>query len=192
MTELERRAKEFAIHWHCEINKQMYGNEPYSKHLEDVVALVGKHLWQNDRRFEYSHNITYADGPTMFAAAWLHDVVEDCEQVSLDDIEKEFGVYVAMFVGALTAPKGTRKEKVEKGYYRNLRDLPVPLFIKLCDRLANVRSAIVSGNTRLLKMYAKEHNELVRAASGACYSDARIILKDLNGLMGPYVERWAK
>lgn len=192
MTELERKAKEFAIHWHCEVNKQMYGNERYSKHLEDVVGLVKKYLKANDALHTNSSTIVYSDRPTILAAAWLHDVVEDCEQVSLDDIEEEFGVYVAKFVGALTAPKGTRKEKVEKGYYRNLRDLPVPLFIKLCDRLANVRSAIVSGNTRLLKMYAKEHNELVRAASGACYSDARLILKDLNGLMGPYVERWAK
>lgn len=51
------------------------------------------------------------------AAAWLHDVVEDCD-VTLDEIEAEFGPQVAHLVGLLTRTPDMDKD----AYYRRLRD----------------------------------------------------------------------
>lgn len=42
-------------------------------------------------------------GPWAWAAAWLHDVVEDCE-VSIDEIREQFGDGVARLVQELTNP----------------------------------------------------------------------------------------
>lgn len=51
------------------------------------------------------------------AAAWLHDVVEDCD-VTLDEIEVRFGPQVAHLVGLLTRIPDMDKDV----YYQRLRD----------------------------------------------------------------------
>jgi len=43
-------------------------------------------------------------------AALLHDTVEDCENVSLQDIAKKFGYYVAALVDELTSNESQIKK----------------------------------------------------------------------------------
>nr|WP_083916931.1 bifunctional (p)ppGpp synthetase/guanosine-3',5'-bis(diphosphate) 3'-pyrophosphohydrolase [Coprothermobacter platensis] len=88
----------------------------------------------------------YADEESIIAGL-LHDVVEDTE-VTLKDIEDNFGSDVALLVDGLTKlrklPKGTGWEGAQK---ENLRKLflsaaedPRVIIVKLADRLHNMRT----------------------------------------------------
>ena len=81
-------------------------------------------------------------------AALLHDTVEDCaEKVNLDIIRKRFGPVVAELVDGLTKmvhiPDADKEEESMENLRKMLlamsRDIRV-IFIKLCDRLHNMRT----------------------------------------------------
>lgn len=88
---------------------------------------------------------------TTLVAALLHDVVEDGENVSLDQIKEEFGSEVARIVDGVTkvssinAPIGSdhdsRKkiETIQKMFLAMAEDMRV-IFVKLADRLHNMRT----------------------------------------------------
>ena len=81
-------------------------------------------------------------------AAFLHDTVEDCsEKVDLQTLRKEFGSDVAEIVDGVTKlvhiPFETKQdesiENLRKMFLAMSKDLRV-IFIKLCDRLHNMRT----------------------------------------------------
>ncbi len=81
-------------------------------------------------------------------AALLHDTVEDCaEKVDLDEIRRRFGPVVAELVDGLTKlvniPFADKEEQSVENLRKMLlamsRDIRV-IFIKLCDRLHNMRT----------------------------------------------------
>ncbi len=81
-------------------------------------------------------------------AAFLHDTVEDCsDKTDLDHIRKEFGKPVADIVDGVTKlvhiPFETKQdesiENLRKMFLAMSKDLRV-IFIKLCDRLHNMRT----------------------------------------------------
>ncbi len=81
-------------------------------------------------------------------AALLHDTVEDCsEKTSLGDIEREFGKEVALLVDGLTKLVMPNIEDKEEAHIENIRKMLLAMskdvrviFIKLCDRLHNMRT----------------------------------------------------
>ena len=81
-------------------------------------------------------------------AALLHDTVEDCaEQTDLKEIEKQFGADVALLVDGLTKIVTLQVEDKEEAHMENLRKMLLAMskdvrviFIKLCDRLHNMRT----------------------------------------------------
>ncbi len=84
-------------------------------------------------------------GLTSMIAALLHDVVEDVESISIEDIENNFGKKVAYIVDGLTkVPKVKGKLSTQVATYRKVimslsEDVRVVL-IKLADRLHNMRT----------------------------------------------------
>ena len=86
------------------------------------------------------------DAPTI-AAGLLHDTVEDCEEVTLEVIEKEFGQEVALLVDGVTKLKRLdftskveqQAESIRKMILAMSKDIRVVL-IKLADRLHNMRT----------------------------------------------------
>ena len=81
-------------------------------------------------------------------AAFLHDTVEDCsDKTNLDIIAVRFGDDVAMLVDGLTKMNDINVEDKEEAHMENIRkmlfamskDIRV-IFIKLCDRLHNMRT----------------------------------------------------
>ena len=135
------KAKLFAINAHGD---QLYGDQPYSVHLERVVSLLSGH------------------GEIAQIIGYLHDVVEDTE-VSITDIKNEFGQYIADCVSILTDEYGqNRKERKAKAYAKMSKvsgELELALVVKAADRLANLQEGDLGNNTRLIKMYKKEHEE---------------------------------
>ena len=120
-----KKSKNFAVKAHGD---QKYGDKPYSYHLNTVV--------NNAREF--------GGEPKHIQAAWLHDVVEDTS-VTLDDVRKEFGDDVADIVD-LVSNTGSKEET-----FKRIRTNPDAVFVKLADRLANVREGQKNNK------YRKEH-----------------------------------
>lgn len=81
-------------------------------------------------------------------AAFLHDVVEDCaDKTSLSEIRARFGEEVALLVDGLTKMKSINVEDKEEENIENIRKMLLAMskdirviFIKLCDRLHNMRT----------------------------------------------------
>lgn len=91
------KARSFAKRAH---ENQMYGNEPYSVHLEAVVGIVKPY------------------GETAQVIGYLHDVLEDTS-VTYEQVKDEFGGLIADCVALLTdAPGENRRERKEETYKR--------------------------------------------------------------------------
>ncbi len=81
-------------------------------------------------------------------AAFLHDTVEDCpDKTNIDIIRQRFGDDVAMLVDGLTKMKVINVEDKEEANMENIRKMLLAMskdirviFIKLCDRLHNMRT----------------------------------------------------
>ena len=90
MHPLEAKASEFARWAHDSINQtRNYTGEPYIVHPAQVVSVV--------RRVRHT--------PEMLAAAWLHDVVEDVDSVTSQQIHALFGPVVGEYVDWLTTER---------------------------------------------------------------------------------------
>ena len=84
-------------------------------------------------------------------AALLHDTVEDCaDKTSFKDIEARFGPEITMLVDGLTKMVTMYIEDKEEAHIENIRKMLLAMskdvrviFIKLCDRLHNMRTLSV-------------------------------------------------
>jgi (p)ppGpp synthase/HD superfamily hydrolase len=137
MTEPERqklsRAVAFALAAHGEQTRK--GTRiPYASHLLQVVGLVLEHGGDVDQAI----------------AAVLHDVVEDCEEVELDEIRRHFGAEVAGIVAVCTdLLPGDRSEEKSEWALRK-RDFLERLgqadaraqLVAACDKLHNLRTLV--------------------------------------------------
>lgn len=158
------------------------GSIPYTHHLAAVEAQV--HKWfppytpptENIHGYYYlpggaqeeawlryvvSRVVPFLDPPQLLealvAAAWLHDVVEDCN-VRYKELVENFGQLVANTVWAVTDEPGSNRAIRHALTYPKTREFGPGLFIKLCDRIANVEQG-----GALLQMYRKEQEDFRRA-----------------------------
>lgn len=125
---LEVSAALFAAMHHQRMNqRRKYTLEPYIVHPEAVASLV--------------HSVPHTEA--MAAAAWLHDVVEDCG-VLLSEIQEHFGGEVARLVGDLTDVSvpggGNRLTRRAIDRMHTAHACPLAKTIKLADIIDNVRS----------------------------------------------------
>jgi GTP pyrophosphokinase len=84
---------------------------------------------------------------TSIAAAILHDVVEDCEDYNISDIEQLFGETIARIVNGLTKISSLKKDKDISLQAENFRKMLLTLnddvrviIIKIADRLHNMQT----------------------------------------------------
>jgi (p)ppGpp synthase/HD superfamily hydrolase len=120
-----RRSREFAVKAHGD---QKYGDNPYSYHLDKVVNNATK-FGGNEKQIQ---------------AAYLHDVLEDTS-VSKEELEQNFGKEITNIVDLLSNT-GNKEET-----FKRIRTNPDAVFVKLCDRLANVSEGQKNNK------YKKEH-----------------------------------
>lgn len=145
---------------HRETNHMYDTYLPYEFHLRMVVTVAQK----------FEHLIFYkADFPDVVLGAWGHDLIEDT-RVSYNDVKSVLGVRAADIVYALTNEKGkNRKERANHAYYAGIRATPYAVFVKLCDRIANVQYSKMTGS-RQHEMYKKENDQFI-ASLGKLKSD---------------------
>lgn len=142
---LSEKARRYAIKLHADTN-HLYDGQPYYVHLNMVVFFAQK----------YIHLVSQDNQDIVLAACWLHDTIEDC-RVTYNDISSEFGEEVAEIVYALTNEKGkTRKERANEKYYQGIRDNGLAVFVKICDRMANVQYS-KKNKSNMFFVYKKEN-----------------------------------
>ena len=141
--ELEQAAKDFAIDKHSG-QKRKFRNVPYISHPMEVAKTVKE----------------YGGTSEMIAAAWLHDVLEDVKNITVQDIIDNFGDKVANLVVELTNKENIKGP--EKGQYLLDKMLTMSddaLTIKLADRLNNVSDFETAPPTFIAKY--KPQTELI-------------------------------
>lgn len=136
--ELVRRAYRFATEAHKDQRRK--SGQPYIVHPFNVALILAE---------------MGMDAQTL-AAAFLHDTVEDCNDIKIEDIEYEFGPDVARLVNGVTKmealPKQANANKSKRAasneqqaeYLRQMfiamgNDVRV-ILVKLADRLDNMRT----------------------------------------------------
>ena len=106
--------------------------EPYISHPVAVATIVAELGLDTDS----------------ICAALLHDTVEDCpDKTSLEALAKMFGKDVALLVDGLTKIIQVQVADKEEAHIENIRKMLLAMnrdirviFIKLCDRLHNMRT----------------------------------------------------
>ena len=155
---------EWIFKQHSDTNHYYDGYIPYKFHLkmtlqvyEDFKHLLPKNLITLEEE-EYPNNwiLTDITHRVVRMACWGHDLIEDT-RTSYNDVNAKLGVQVADIVYAVSNEKGkSRKERANDKYYEGIRETPGAVFVKLCDRIANVQYSKMT-KSRMFEMYKKEN-----------------------------------
>ncbi len=128
--ELIRKAFEIAVDAHKDQRRKT--KEPYIYHPMAVAKIVANDIGL---------------GGTSIVCALLHDVVEDSEDYTLEDIERLFGETVARIVNGLTKISSLKKDQDASIQAENFRKMLLTLnddvrviLIKIADRLHNMQT----------------------------------------------------
>lgn len=154
------KARIYAEQCHNSTN-HLYDGSPYYFHLNEVY----------NQALKFSYLVPEEDRDNFLAAAWVHDVIEDCRQ-TYNDVLKATNKEVAELAYALTNEKGkSRSERANKKYYDDMKNVPHAVLLKACDRIANF-SYSVQAKSRMADMYAKENQSFVEKIYNPKYRDA--------------------
>jgi GTP pyrophosphokinase len=128
--ELIRKAFEIAVDAHKDQRRKT--KEPYIYHPIAVAKIVANEIGL---------------GGTSIVCALLHDVVEDSDDYTLEDIERLFGETVARIVNGLTKISSLKKDQDVSIQAENFRKMLLTLhddvrviLIKIADRLHNMQT----------------------------------------------------
>lgn len=93
---------------------------------------------------------------------WGHDTIEDA-RVSYNDAVKVLGKPAAEIIRACTnyGRGRNRDERMPDYIYEDIKNVPGALFVKLCDRIANVQYGKMSGSS-MFEKYRKENENFIR------------------------------
>jgi hypothetical protein len=130
-----------------------------------------------DVAMRYGHEVVAKEEdvvPLMFAA-YYHDSIEDA-RLTYNDVtaiarkymDAEQAYMAAEIVYALTNDKGrTRSERAGDKYYEGIRNTRYASFLKMCDRLANLRYSTLFGiKSRMAEVYEREHPHFIASIGG--------------------------
>jgi len=167
------KARKLATKWSVETN-HLYDHDeengkygvPYTYHTHSV----------KDEVLKYAHLLPQNKVDIAISAAYLHDSGED-ERVTYNDVKEEVGEEVASIVFAVTNNWGlNRKQRADESYYARIRSVGGATYLKICDRLANVRKGF-EDKSSMLKKYAKEQENFRSSLRTNDYSVALMELE---------------
>lgn len=148
---------EWCIKQHKDTNHMYDTYLPYEFHLRMVAHVAEKFIKyvpdQNDGETSFRDDV--------MLAAWGHDLIEDTRN-SYNDVKEVLGYHAANIVYAVSNEKGkNRKERANAAYYKGIRETKGAIFVKLCDRIANVQYSKMTGS-RMFEMYKKENADFIQ------------------------------
>lgn len=145
-----KAASEIAVMAHADV-RHYYGENklPYAVHLAQVYEFGQK----------YVNNLPNKGiQEVALVACWTHDMIEDC-RLSYNDIKNKFSPAIAEATYALSNEKGkNRAARANKKYYMGIRANRAAWFVKICDRMANIKYSMDAGSS-MYEMYKKEHEK---------------------------------
>jgi (p)ppGpp synthase/HD superfamily hydrolase len=135
----------YIIKAHIAVNHK-YDGLPYTVHLNNVVRVAKKYLHLIESEF---HDI-------VIIACWGHDLIEDTHE-SYNDAKRILGERIADIIFAVSNEKGkVRKDRANEKYYSGIKSDHLALFVKLCDRISNMKYSKLYGNASMFKKYNNE------------------------------------
>jgi guanosine-3',5'-bis(diphosphate) 3'-pyrophosphohydrolase len=130
--------------------------DPYIVHPARVAARLA-------RRFP--------DDPALTAAGWCHDVLEDCPQVTLDELRAAIGEDALAIVREVTNPSKqhphlprAERKAMDRAHIATISRRARCL--KLADRADNLRDGCACPDTDWLATYVRESRLLAEALRG--------------------------
>lgn len=135
-------ARRLALSEHA---KHTHGKLPYSYHLTAVAGLVS----------------CFTIDPEVIAAAWLHDIVEDCPDIDLEVVEKMTTPRTAALVDLLTDPSGLSRAEGKLISLPRIAGDPQAMLIKCADRYHNHASTIMDRSQKHARVYAAEFDTFI-------------------------------
>lgn len=164
------QAREYGIFCH-NITNHTYDGFAYSVHLQMVVDAAEKFI----------NLIPEQDRETVLAACWVHDTIEDC-RVTYNDLKNNLNQEIAEIAYALTNEKGkNRAERANDKYYEGIKNTPYAVFVKICDRIANVEYSIKT-KSRMLEVYSKENENFIQKLYDEKYAEMFFYLNQITNL----------
>jgi hypothetical protein len=180
---------------HHQTNQEYDENLPYGFHLKLVASFVTK--------YGYLVAENEADVLILYAAAYLHDSIEDArlsyndvskliknlntkELLSDENVKYSIETLVPEIVFALTNEKGrSRNERANEIFYKGIRETRLAPFVKMCDRMANIRYGTLFGEkSRMFEIYRQEYPHFIKSISyGAITPVPEIMEKELLQMM---------
>lgn len=155
----------YAEHCHRETNHHYDKGVPYFHHLKMVYNAATM----------FSHLVEAEDRDNFLAAAWTHDLIEDCRQ-TYNDVKHSTNTRVAELTYALTNEKGkSRGERASDKYYREMKEVKHAVLLKVCDRIANAKYSFDAGS-KMYEMYRRENDSFVRKTYMPEYREAFVHL----------------
>jgi hypothetical protein len=149
---------------------QMYGDLPYSVHLDDGHKILNEFGFTEQTHSE------------LHGAFDLHDVFED-KRATVQQAEQAGvpGHWIALALAVTDAEAPTRRERKAKTYPK-LANHRRSILVKLVDRIANVRRG------GKLDMYAGEQREFESKLRNPFFNpEAEPLWIELNRLLGPHL-----
>ena len=136
-----QQAKLLATFAHAD---QLYGSEPYMKHLEGVANIA--------KEFPLARDIGLID---VLIVSYLHDILEDTATPVI--MLKRFGEAVTRAVVLLS-------KSSDIGYASYINDIkkdPLALLVKKADTLYNLQQSVLNGNTKRINKYTTQLQLLI-------------------------------
>lgn len=149
---------------------QLYGNQRYVVHLDDVAAVARRH----------------GLGAAYERAAYGHDLLDDTP-TTLQEVVDEFGETEGALIYAVSGPGVNRLARREETM-RRLREFPEGIDLKGADRISNISAALRDDNVGLIKMYLGEEQQFAPLFAQAKPS----IQEELQGLYAQGRDRLAR
>lgn len=116
-------------------------------HLHSVVKIA----------YLFNYLIKPEDYFVVICACYCHDLIEDC-RVSYNDLKIKTSEKIADIVYDVTSEKGkNRNERNNEKFYNQLKLNDLAIFVKLCDRIANIMYS-KSTKSSMFKKYKQEYD----------------------------------
>ncbi len=137
---------------------------PYEFHLRMVVNVakdfIDLYLDSTLSGINYNREKREYNREIIIRACWGHDLIEDC-RVSYNDVFGHLGEEAADIIYAVSNEKGkTREERANDKYYAGIVKINAAVFVKLCDRIANVQYSKMT-KSKMFTTYQKENAHFI-------------------------------
>jgi (p)ppGpp synthase/HD superfamily hydrolase len=160
--------REIATRYHLD---QTYDGKDYVSHLDSVYDVVKQHIDLIGDEYEIDIN-------NLAALSYLHDILEDTE-MSEFKLEEMISPEVKEMVANLYVNKA---KHIDDYYFKIAKDIHTA-YLKLCDRIANVKYSVNNDTPKSQRVLKKYRAEQPIIESYIQYDELQPMLDELNELL---------